>query len=71
VRDDGAGLPKNWRLEENKTGIGIANTRARLRQLYGDEQTFDIRNAEEGGAVVILKIPFQTQNGKAEKIENR
>ncbi|HEX8265716.1 MAG TPA: histidine kinase [Pyrinomonadaceae bacterium] len=70
VRDDGAGLPKNWRLEENKTGIGIANTRARLRQLYGDAQTFDIRSTEDGGTVVILKIPFQTQNGKAEKREN-
>ena len=62
VRDDGAGLPKNWRLEENKTGIGIANTRARLRQLYGDAQTFDIRRADGDGTIVIVKIPFRTQS---------
>jgi hypothetical protein len=71
VRDDGAGLPKNWRLDRKQTGIGIANTRARLRQLYGDAHTFDIRNADEaGGTVVTLQIPFQPHSGHPESGTN-
>ena len=71
VRDDGAGLPKNWRLEENKTGIGIANTLARLRQLYGDAQSFEISGVNgSGGTVVVLKIPFRAQGEEAEKAES-
>ena len=70
VRDDGPGLPKDWTDGASGLGIGIANTRARLRQLYGDAQTFDIRNAEGGGAVVVLEIPFRSQEDDAQSIEN-
>jgi two-component system, LytTR family, sensor kinase len=71
VRDDGPGLPEDWLANgEGGLGIGIANTRARLRQLYGDAQTFDIRNAEGGGAVAVLKIPFRTREDETEETEN-
>jgi sensor histidine kinase YesM len=57
VIDDGPGLrPGN---EEFKEGIGLANTRARLRRLYGDEHRIEIKNADEGGLVVNLSIPFR------------
>lgn len=69
VRDNGPGLSQGWTAGENGFGIGIANTRARLRQLYGDAQTFDIRNSESGGAVVELKIPFRTREDEAEGAE--
>lgn len=39
-------------------GIGLRNTAERLQRLYGKEQSFNIRNADEGGAIVELKIPF-------------
>jgi len=39
-------------------GIGLANTRARLQQLYGDEQSFSAGEGELGGWIVEIKIPF-------------
>src|SRR5215813_6387332 len=61
VIDDGPGLqPCNEEgPEELKEGIGLANTRARLRRLYGDEHRIEIKDAEGGGLVVKLSIPFR------------
>ena len=73
VNDNGPGLPEDWLAAgASRLGIGIANTQARLRHLYGDAQTFGIRNAEGGGAVAVLKIPFLARDEKhqAEKTEN-
>ncbi len=58
VRDDGPGLPGGRPLQL-KEGVGLANTRARLRQLYGDEHLFEMRNGPEGGLVVMLAFPFR------------
>jgi two-component system LytT family sensor kinase len=69
VRDNGPGLSGDWTAGDGGFGIGIPNTRARLRQLYGDAQTFDIRNSESGGAVVVLKIPFRAREDEAEDVE--
>ena len=38
-------------------GIGLRNTAARLRQLYGDAQKFELRS-ETGGVVAELEIPW-------------
>ncbi len=40
-----------------KERIGIANTKARLIQLYGDRHRFDMMNAVEGGVLVSIEIP--------------
>jgi two-component system, LytTR family, sensor kinase len=57
VIDNGPGLqPSNGELKE---GIGLANTRARLRQLYGDEHRIEISEADRGGLAVKLSIPFR------------
>jgi sensor histidine kinase YesM len=63
VRDDGAGLPdgKSTALKE---GVGLTNTKARLQQLYGAASRFDLLNAEGGGLVVALSIPWRMSNGK-------
>ncbi|MFN2433141.1 MAG: sensor histidine kinase [Gemmatimonadota bacterium] len=58
VRDNGAGLPGGTR--RLKEGIGLANTRARLRELYGPDHRLDLVNAEGGGLSVRLEIPFRT-----------
>jgi len=55
VSDNGAGLPPGGLKRE---GIGLANTRARLAQLYGDRQRFELANQPEGGLCVRLTFPF-------------
>jgi len=58
VEDTGPGLDETHSPAE---GIGISNTRTRLRQLYGDGGSFELRNAaHRGGAVVTITIPFST-----------
>jgi two-component sensor histidine kinase len=57
VRDNGKGLRKG--LDEVKEGVGLSNTRARLQQLYGTAYRFVLSNAEEGGLIATLEIPYQ------------
>ena len=45
-------------LAGNRQGIGLANTRARLQQLYGREQSFAVGDGGLGGWTVEIKIPF-------------
>jgi sensor histidine kinase YesM len=54
VRDNGAGEPPGGFTRE---GIGLGNTRARLRELYGDRHRFELANHPEGGLVVRLSLP--------------
>jgi signal transduction histidine kinase len=56
VRDNGPGLSD--RPRPGGAGVGLANTRERLRQLYGDEQRLDLVNAPEGGLEVSVALPF-------------
>lgn len=57
VRDNGRGLPGEGQ-EALKEGLGLSNTRARLKQLYGAEHRFNLCNAPGGGFIVSLAIPF-------------
>ncbi|HKG58607.1 MAG TPA: histidine kinase [Pyrinomonadaceae bacterium] len=59
VYDEGAGLPEDWQLK-GSAGIGLANTIARLQQLYEDDHEFDIRNREGGGVEVVIVMPLRT-----------
>ncbi|HEX8139718.1 MAG TPA: histidine kinase [Pyrinomonadaceae bacterium] len=58
VRDDGPGLGASPSSPGGR-GIGIANTRARLRQLYAEAHSFDLRSAETGGTIATIIIPFK------------
>jgi LytS/YehU family sensor histidine kinase len=58
VSDNGAGLPDNWQLN-GSAGIGLANTAARLQQLYDDDHQFDIRNQDVAGVEAVIVIPFR------------
>ncbi len=56
VQDDGVGLPDGW-TPEGLPGVGLRNTRERLRLLYGDAHAFRIENAEGGGTRVEIELP--------------
>jgi sensor histidine kinase YesM len=59
VQDNGPGITAiskpNGRFRE---GLGLTNTRARLRQLYGAQHSFELTDAPGGGLLVRLEIPF-------------
>ena len=50
-------VPQNG---EPSKGIGLANTAARLKTLYGDNQRFSLRSQDTGGCEVTLELPFHT-----------
>ena len=58
VYDNGTGLPDDWQLK-GSAGIGLANTAARLQQLYDDNHQFDIRNRDGGGVEVVIVMPLR------------
>jgi signal transduction histidine kinase len=42
------------------TGIGLQNTRARLQQLYADEQDLSLASNDIGGTTVTIRLPYHT-----------
>lgn len=58
VYNDGPRISANW--EQLRSGVGIANVRARLQNLYGAECGFDIRNREHG-VEVLLSVPYKAE----------
>lgn len=58
IRDDGPGLPEGPETAL-RAGVGLANTTARLEQLYPGAHHFELRNLAEGGLEVGLEIPFR------------
>ena len=55
VSDDGPGPSV-----DPTDGVGLANTRERLRHLYGDTATFTLTTAPEGGADARMTLPWHT-----------
>ena len=62
VKDNGPGL----RLvrsgpDRSKTGLGLANTKARLERLYGSAHSLDLANEPTGGLVVTMEVPRSSE----------
>lgn len=58
ISDNGEGLGE--KPAAGTKGIGLANTRERLKKLYGAEQEFTLSAAAGGGLEVSITIPFHT-----------
>ena len=61
VRDDGRGFPADSGATR-EGAVGLANTRARLEQLYGLNGHFAINSAPDRGTEVEISIPFRTHS---------
>ena len=60
VSDTGPGLQPGQQDLTLSTGVGMANTRERLLQAYGDDQRFEHYVKAGGGFEVLLELPYQT-----------
>jgi signal transduction histidine kinase len=66
VRDTGPGLPPRGTAGG---GIGVRNTEARLRQMYGDDQRLTIETPPEGGTVAVVEVPYRPAPAPADATE--
>lgn len=64
VCDDGVGLDTHAPRRE---GVGLGNTRARLRALHGERASLDLRPAPDGarGCVVAVTLPYRSSPAAA------
>ncbi len=60
IENDGPGLSPGDSSKDR--GVGLANTRARLEQLYGDDARLEIEDCGRGGVVVTVSIPFHNSD---------
>jgi two-component system LytT family sensor kinase len=62
VSDNGRGLaaPGNGKLKE---GVGLRNTRSRLKELYGEAASLELKPGETGGLVAEIRIPWRSVAG--------
>jgi len=63
VRDDGAGLTTSATRRE---GIGLSNTRERLRASFDGQHRFSLESVPSGGTVACIEIPFRVHEHPTE-----
>lgn len=73
IEDNGPGKPNgNGNLKRRSNGgVGLANTRARLEQFYGDFEFNVIDRKDRDGTVVILNVPYLVQQHTNENPDRR
>ena len=60
VADDGPGITDPNHPQSTSGGVGLTNTRDRLREMYGGDHNFALENLSSGGLKVCIRIPFET-----------
>jgi two-component system LytT family sensor kinase len=65
IKDDGPGFSD--KDVSQGSGIGLANTRARLQQLYGDAAKLNVENGEPGGVIVTMMLPYHLASETSER----
>jgi len=65
IEDSGAGINPDVD-SNNRQGVGLANVRSRLKQLYGVNHKFELTNNPAGGGlIVVLEIPFVIETNES------
>jgi LytS/YehU family sensor histidine kinase len=59
VSDDGPGVLG----ESAGNGVGLTNTRARLQQLYGEQQSLSLDRRDGGGTIATVLLPYHSEKG--------
>lgn len=59
VQDNGRGLPPAA-AGNSKEGVGLTNTRERLKELYGEAGQLNLTTPPEGGFLVEVRVPWKT-----------
>ena len=70
VQDDGRGLPDSESTSAERRGIGLSNTEARLRGLYGGDQRFSFSRADPQGCRVDIHLPFHLEPVRVPTVTN-
>jgi two-component system, LytTR family, sensor kinase len=64
VTDDGLGMPES--RDVAKEGVGLINTRERLKYLYGEAHTFNLSSFPGRGVTIRIVIPFKEREQKVD-----
>lgn len=59
VIDDGPGLGSAAPRQGKSGGVGIANCRERLQELYGQEQSFRLSTTDPHGLTINIRLPLE------------
>ena len=62
IADDGLGLSE----QQNGNGVGLVNTRERLKHLYGHEQAFNLSSFPGRGVTIRITLPFREATNKTD-----
>jgi two-component system LytT family sensor kinase len=63
VSDDGPGVELVEQAIPGATGVGLRNTRERLRELYGENHSFHLGRTDPHGLTVTIRIPYEVNAG--------
>jgi signal transduction histidine kinase len=58
IADSGEGTHIGRNVSNNGQGVGLANVRGRLKQLYGANHKFELIDNPAGGLTAVIEIPF-------------
>jgi LytS/YehU family sensor histidine kinase len=67
VHDNGKGQPTKAPVRSESRGIGLANIKGRLQELYGPDQQFTLMKGEPRGCTVEIRLPYHTEPLQIEK----
>lgn len=66
VADDGPGLDLRNGRNPKGGGVGLMNIRERLREIYGDRQSFRLTATEPHGLTTTIRLPLELEGTRGE-----